>query len=360
MMPQITAIIPTYKRPHWLKRSVLSVQRQTYPEFVILIADNASGEETDVLTEALMREDPRIKLLRQKTNIGPTANFQSALMQVKTPYVCFLPDDDFFAPFFFEETIPFFDKYPEIAFCGGGGVKIDEHYRVSSIVPNHPFMPSGYYAPPEGLFAYLNSSFAICFPPLLFKTEILKAFGGIDLKVRNGIDEHLISQCSARHPIYVIPDRPYYFGFQHAGSLSRQIDYSLFSREAEQLHGNLKTIDFAAQEKEIIDQLFLKRKQKIFSTAYHHFCQCKDFKQAQFYAQKMFALSPSSRWKRKIRHASFCHYLPFVDDLYNRSKAFEIRLRNKIEKKPPPAAANFHHPDAAFLEDYARNLAKNS
>ncbi|MFC2049380.1 glycosyltransferase family 2 protein, partial [Chlamydiota bacterium] len=132
----ITAIIPTYKRPHWLKRAVRSVLKQSFPDFEILIADNASGEETDVVTQDLMRQDARIKLLKHPANIGAVANFQAALMQVSTPYVCFLPDDDFFAPFFFAETVPLLGHYPDIAFCGGGGVNINEHYEISSIQRN--------------------------------------------------------------------------------------------------------------------------------------------------------------------------------------------------------------------------------
>lgn len=360
MTALITVIIPTYKRPQWLKRAVNSVLRQSFGDFEILIADNASGEETDAVTQAFMRQDKRIKLLKHPTNIGAIANFQAALIHVSTPYVCFLPDDDFFAPFFFAETAPLFDCHPDIAFCGGGGVNIDEHYLVQSITPKHPFIPpSGYYEQPCGLFAYFRSSFAIAFPSLLFKTQVLNEIGGFDLRIRNGADEHLISQCAARYPVYLITDRPFYFGFQHSGSLSRQIDYPLFASEAEYLHENLLTTPLAQHEKEEVDRFFLIRKQKILSNAYRHFCTLKQFDEAHSYADKIYTLNPSSTWQRKRLQASLYHYLPQLATLYNQGKALEQWLRRARSKKgqtdqQPPSIP---HPDAPFLQNYALSLA---
>ncbi len=359
MKALITAIIPTYKRPQWLKRSVKSVLRQSFADFEILIADNASGEETDAVTQAFMQQDKRIKLLKHSTNIGAIANFQAALMQVSTPYVCFLPDDDFFAPFFFAETVPLFNSHPDIAFCGGGGVKVDKHYAVSSITPNHPFIPpSGYYAPPHGLFAYLRSSFAISFPSLLFRTDLLKVIGGFDLKIRNGADEHLISQCAARYPVYLITDRPFYFGFQHSGSLSAQTDYPLFISEADHLHENLLTTPLAQHEKEEVDRFFLKRKKKILSNAHRHFCTLKQFQEAHAYADKIYTLNPSSTWRRKRLQASLYYYFPQLASLYNQGRAIEKWLRRGRPKKghTDQDPAPIPHPEAHFLQDYARSL----
>src|ERR1700733_13456656 len=128
---QITAVIPTYQRPQLLKRAIRSVQIQSYPHFQILIADNASGPETDAVVHELMRQNDRIKLLKHSSNIGITANFQAALIHGTTPYVCFLPDDDFYAPTFFEMALQAFISYPNIACAGGGGVLfIDENHLI--------------------------------------------------------------------------------------------------------------------------------------------------------------------------------------------------------------------------------------
>lgn len=359
--PLITAIIPTYKRPQLLQRAVRSVLGQTFTNFEVLIADNASGPETDRVTSQFTQLDGRVKLLKHPTNIGMIANFQTALFQVHTPYVCFLCDDDFFAPFFFEETVGLFNQYPDIAFCGGGGLVIDKHYVVKTLGAfNLVAPPNGYYAPPKGLFAYLHSSFGISFPSLLFKTTILHKLGGFDLRVRNGGDEHLISQCTARYPVYLITDRPFYFAFHHEGNTSSQIDYPLFEREAACLHENLSSVPLVSKEKEEIDAFFKKRQLKILSNAYRHHYNIREFGQAKAYADKLFCLTHSSRWKRKRMHAKMCASFPLLSTLYDSLKTAEQGLRSWGKQKQEPSKLTPIPPDANYWKEYALSLEKQA
>ena len=358
-LPLITAIIPTYKRPHMLKRAIQSVLGQTYKHFTLLIADNASGKETEEVIERFMQQDSRIKLLRHSTNIGAIANFNTALMQASTPYVCFLPDDDFFAPFFFEEALEPFNKHPDIAFCGGGGVLINQKYEVTRVDQNQQSIPPpGYYSPPKGLFAYLRSSFGIAFPPLLFKTALLKEMGGFDLRIRNGADEYLVSQCAAKYPIFLLTDRIFYFGFQHSNSLSAQIDFPLFEYETSCLYEHLRNIPFSSEEKEEIDQFFSKRQLKILSNAYRHFISLKEFEKAESYAEKIYQQTHSLSWKRKRRLAAICQHLPALSSLYTRVKKTEKTLRcfikNPEKENSPPS---LEPPDLSWKE-YALSLER--
>ena len=350
--PLITAIIPTYKRPQLLKRAVRSALRQTYKHFIILIADNASGPETTAVIEELMREDPRVTFMRHATNIGAVANFQAALMATKTPYVCFLPDDDFFSPFFFEETLQPFDCHHDLAFCGGGGALFYQDYSTRP-VPAPP--PSGYYPPPEGLFAYLRSSFALAFSSILFKTDVLKAFGGFDTRIRNGADEYLISHCAARHSVYLLTGRPFCFGFQHAGSISKQIDFVLFEREACQMHEALQKLPFAAHEMEEINAFFHKRRKKILSTAYDHFYRSSAFESARSYAGDLFKHTGHPLWRRKARFARLCSHAPFFATLYQLWKLVERGVRSLKKKRCQVGMA--HTPDFSWKE-YALSLEK--
>ncbi|MFC2049513.1 hypothetical protein ACFLR2_02420, partial [Chlamydiota bacterium] len=154
----------------------------------------------------------------------------------------------------------------------------------------------------------------------------------------------------------LITDRPFYFGYQHPGSLSGQIDYPLFVREAGHLHENLRKATLSPEEKVEIDHFFLKRKQKILSNAYRHFCNLKKFDEARTYAEQMCSLNPSSRWKRKRMQASLYHYLPFLASLYAKGKAVEQRLRKGPPKVSEPQSFHTPHPEAAFLQEYARTL----
>jgi len=344
---QITTIIPTYKRPQLLKRAVLSVLAQQFTDFEILIADNASGEQTAIVIEELQRLDSRIKWLRQPSNIGMPANFSSALAKVTTPYVSFLCDDDFLAPHFFDEVLPFFTKYPEIAFCGGGGVAIDANYTIKI---HSPWPPSGYYAPPKGLFEYIHSSFGIVFTSLIFKTEALREFGGVDKRIRNGMDEHLISQCAARHPVYLITDKCFSFGSQHEEKLSGQIDYPLFEKEALYLQQNILSVNLAEKEKTQLYQFFKKRRLKILSNAVKHFSRSNNFKQASIYAAKIVKIDSSLRWRRKQIEVNFYRLFPWA---YFLMKKHKKQVLSPISESALP-------PNIEQLREYAMQLNEQS
>ncbi|MBS0623804.1 MAG: glycosyltransferase family 2 protein [Verrucomicrobia bacterium] len=356
--PLVTAIIATYQRPQWLQRAVRSVLVQSFPHLQVLIADNASGPATDEVVGKFMQQDARVKVIKHPVNLGMTANFQTALMQVTTPYVCFLPDDDFLGPSFFEEALPFFERYPDIAACGGGGLIINQDFEVSSILNQGQTIPApGYYPPPRGLFAYLRSSFGITFPGLLFKTDIVKQLGGFDLRIRIGIDEDLVSQCFAKFPVYLLTDHPCYFGFQHAASLSRITkDFALYEDECLIFHEKLKQIPLCPEEQQEIDQFFQSRRLKIVSSAYHSYCQNKEFKKAYAEANKLQRVYPSRKWKRKKNHAKLCQYWPKFHDLYQTLKVFEQRLRGKKQAKSSGSASVVAHPDVEKWRAYALSL----
>lgn len=354
--PLITAIVPTYKRPKLLKRAVRSFLGQTFSDFEVLIANTRSGKETEEAIDDLMGQDARVKCLHHATNIGLTATLQSALACVKTLYVCFLCDDDFVAPYFFEEALIPFASHPDIAFSGGGSLLIDQSYTVRRISFNQQTVPpSGYYPPPKGYFTYLHSTFGIAFAALVFKTDVLKKVNGFDLRIRNGSDEDPISKCASRYPVYFLTDRPYCFIFKHDNNLSGKIDYPLFEHEWHCLYENIIQAPFSTKEREEVDLFFNKRHKKILSKAYDYFCSQKNFSNACEYAKKLSALDSSFKWKRKWLEAKIYRYLPFLELFYKSLKKIEKSLRH--QKHVLKKEIQNHIPsDAQFWKEYALKL----
>jgi glycosyltransferase domain-containing protein len=109
-MPRVTVVIPTYNRARFLPGAIDSVLAQTYGDFRLLIADNASDDGT---REVVARyDDPRITYVRRPENLGITANHNLALQQVGTPYCLIVPDDDLLFPEILERTVPVLDANP--------------------------------------------------------------------------------------------------------------------------------------------------------------------------------------------------------------------------------------------------------
>lgn len=98
----VSVVIPTYKRPVYLKRAIDSVLHQTYESVeAIVVDDNDPGTEDRRETEKLMcayADDPRVRYLRQERNRGGSAARNAGWKVSTADYITFLDDDDELLP----------------------------------------------------------------------------------------------------------------------------------------------------------------------------------------------------------------------------------------------------------------------
>jgi hypothetical protein len=96
--PTVSIGLPTYNGARHLRESVESLLAQDYADFELLISDNASTDATAEIAGELAKRDPRIRVVRQPTNIGPTANFAFVLRETHGRYFMWAADDDRWHP----------------------------------------------------------------------------------------------------------------------------------------------------------------------------------------------------------------------------------------------------------------------
>jgi glycosyltransferase involved in cell wall biosynthesis len=121
--PLITTVIPTYRRPEFLKLAIRSVLDQTYSDFILLVCDNLSNDGTKEVVESF--NDPRIRYYCQPEHVDIIENFETCLRLVETPYYSMLCDDDFMFPHFYELAVNALEKAPQAAMFVGGTVVVD-------------------------------------------------------------------------------------------------------------------------------------------------------------------------------------------------------------------------------------------
>ncbi len=93
--PRISILIPTYNRAHYLVHALESALAQDYPNFEVVVSDNAS---TDGTREVVARylADPRLRYYRNPENLGIGANWTKLLYDyAQGDYGKCLPDDDY-------------------------------------------------------------------------------------------------------------------------------------------------------------------------------------------------------------------------------------------------------------------------
>ena len=91
-------LIPVYNSASTLRRCLASAQAQTLADIEILVADDASTDDSAALAEAVARTDPRIRVLRQPRNAGKPHAMNVMMAQARGEWVAVLDADDAYAP----------------------------------------------------------------------------------------------------------------------------------------------------------------------------------------------------------------------------------------------------------------------
>lgn len=97
--PLVSVIIPTYKRPIYLKRAIESVINQTYENIeIIVVDDNNDADEYRIETEKLMYSinDKKVKYIKHSKNRNGAAARNTGIKYSSGKYIAFLDDDDEF------------------------------------------------------------------------------------------------------------------------------------------------------------------------------------------------------------------------------------------------------------------------
>lgn len=98
-MTKISVIIPTYGKPLFLEKAIQSVQRQSLPDFeLIIVDDNNPATEARTLTEALVKKymdiDNRIKYLKHEKNKNGAVARNTGFAVAQGKYISLLDSDD--------------------------------------------------------------------------------------------------------------------------------------------------------------------------------------------------------------------------------------------------------------------------
>ena len=104
--PLVSVLIPVYNREKYIKETVTSALTQTYKNIEVVVVDNCSSDNTWNILQELALKDKRIKLYKNKKNIGPVRNWKRCIDEANGGYGKILWSDDIISYEFLERTIP--------------------------------------------------------------------------------------------------------------------------------------------------------------------------------------------------------------------------------------------------------------
>jgi len=94
--PTFSICIPNYNYGHLIGDTLQSVLDQSYPHFEIIVADNASTDDSVAVVEKF--KDPRIRLYQNRYNIGFAPNLQRVTQYAQNDLINLLSSDDQMKP----------------------------------------------------------------------------------------------------------------------------------------------------------------------------------------------------------------------------------------------------------------------
>jgi len=109
---KVSVCIPTYNRADILPYAVNSVLSQTFPDFELLICDDASPDNTAEVVAQW--DDSRIRYIRHPQNIKRSRNMRSGYEAAVGQYFIKFDDDDALTPTFLEKTVAVLDTHPVV------------------------------------------------------------------------------------------------------------------------------------------------------------------------------------------------------------------------------------------------------
>ena len=125
---RISIIMGVYNCEDTLKEAIDSLLAQTIQNWVLILCDDCSTDNTYQIAEAYRQQYPeRMILLRNERNVGLNESLNRCLQEVKTEYVARMDGDDVSLPTRLEEELSFLDTHPEYAIVSTPMIRFDEH-----------------------------------------------------------------------------------------------------------------------------------------------------------------------------------------------------------------------------------------
>ena len=122
MKPEVSIIMPTFNRAHFLKEALEGIVNQTFHEWECLIIDDGSTDNTREILQPFLQNDLRFKYFeRSEAHLpGPAGCRNQGIDLAKGHYIVFFDSDDVFHPDLLETSLDLVNSSDDFKFCNYG------------------------------------------------------------------------------------------------------------------------------------------------------------------------------------------------------------------------------------------------
>jgi glycosyltransferase involved in cell wall biosynthesis len=204
-IPTLTIGLPVYNGERFLEQSLDALLAQTYTDFELIISDNASTDRTAEICSAYAGRDPRIRYVRQETNIGAAPNHNATVALARGRYFKWASHDDVYAADLVRLCIEALEARPDIVLAHSWDAFLDEHGEASPPVPYE--LETGDPRAPVRFRSLLHVSGGNDIYGVI-RSDVLRAVG--PLGSYHHADRTFVAALSLRGPFFQVPQVLYF------------------------------------------------------------------------------------------------------------------------------------------------------
>ncbi len=206
--------MPVYNASAYLRTALDGVLSQTFKHFELVLADNASTDDSASICEEYAGRDPRIRFYRNPVNIGANGNFTYTLKLARYNYFMWTSSNDYIAPTYIEKAVAMLDARPDVVLCVARpryfADDIDKFQEVEDP------MDIGMNSPIERFRTLLQRVTINNAMHGLIRTEALRAT--MPLESYSSSDNVMIAQLSLAGKFVQLPEPLFYRRFEQAAA----------------------------------------------------------------------------------------------------------------------------------------------
>lgn len=184
-----------YNGMPYLKQAVESILYQTYKNFEFIIVDDASKDNSCNYLKSL--KDPRVKIIKNKKNLGLAGSLNIALRLAQGDYVARMDADDVSLPKRFETQVRFLESHQDIDLCGTWADLINESGQIIG--------EKKYPTAPKAIKNALRWYTPVIHPTLMVRSRVFKTLVGYNPKFDLAEDYDLLLRAKNKFKIANIP-----------------------------------------------------------------------------------------------------------------------------------------------------------
>lgn len=213
-MPKVSVIISTFKRTEYLKKTLESIEAQTYRDFeVIVVDDGTPGDANSLLCEQF----EKVKYLKIANSGGPSRPRNVGIQTAKGEYIAFVDDDDLWLPHKLEKQVAILENNPEFGIVHSCCNVIDENDVLTGAIVGRPGTPDVKHG---DVSLRMMGNWTVMMPTSFVRKEVVDAVGFFNEKMpAAGEDMEFWVRCSFETKFYYV-DEPLVAYRVHSNNIS--------------------------------------------------------------------------------------------------------------------------------------------